>query len=281
MEYTDAGGARIPKLGLGTSQLTGSACTETIMQALAMGYQHIDTAQRYHNERAIGAGIKASNVSREEIFLTTKLSSSNLKRENVFPSVRESLRRLGVTYVDQLLIHRPHSRVPLPETLDAMSELHHDGLVDHIGVSNFTATQLQEAIRIADIPLATNQLLYHPYIDQSECLKVCVENDMALTAYSPLALGAVVTDTTLARIGHRYDKTPAQVTLRWLLQKDGVIAIPKASSHRHLAENLDIFDFSLTQRDIARINAHTADLRTRTALWLHNTVPSVMRWIAD
>lgn len=275
MEYVDAGGARIPKLGLGTWQNTGRTCTETVRTALELGYRHVDTAQAYDNERAVGDGIATADVDREDVFLTTKVWRSNLRRRDVHSSVRESLDRLGVEYVDLLLIHWPHPRVPVEETLRATCELHEAGLVKHLGVSNFTRAQLREAIEVSDVPVVTDQVLYHPYKDQSDLRSFCVENDVALTAYSPLARGAVLSDDLLVRIGERYDKTAAQVALRWLIQQEGVVAVPKASSRDHLAENLAVFDFSLDEEEVARIDERSGGLGMR----LLNLLPSLVRRI--
>lgn len=273
MEYFEGPTARIPKLGLGTWQNTGRQCQRTVETALELGYRHIDTAQAYENEEAVGAGIAAADVPRDEMFLTTKLWRSNLRAPAVSSSVRASLDRLGVATVDLLLIHWPHPRVPLAETLGAMSDLKADGLVKHLGVSNFTATQLTDAIELADDPLVTNQVLYHPYKDQSRLLEVCRANNVALTAYSPLARGAVLDDAVLARIASHYDKSPVQVALRWLLQQTGVVAIPKASSRAHLAENLAVFDFTLTDAEMAAIDNRQPSLGRR----LRNLLPGVMR----
>ncbi|WP_121823038.1 aldo/keto reductase [Halostella salina] len=273
METVDAGGASIPKLGLGTWQNTGETCTETVRTALELGYRHVDTAEAYDNQAAVGEGIAASSVDRESVFLTTKVWRSNLRGEEVRESLRGSLDELGVDYVDLLLIHWPHPRVPVAETLQAMADLRDDGLVRHIGVSNFTRSQLREAMAVADAPIVANQVLYHPYKDQSALREYCVENDVALTAYSPLARGSVLDDDLLARIGERYDSTAAQVALRWLVQQDGVVAIPKSTSRDHLQENLAAFEISLTDAEMARIDDRSGSLGVR----LRNRLPSLVR----
>ncbi|UPV76468.1 aldo/keto reductase (plasmid) [Halorussus limi] len=273
MEYVETGGARIPKLGLGTWQNTGSECTETVRTALDLGYRHVDTAQAYDNEAAVGEGIARAEVDRDEVFLTTKVWRSNLRYDDVLDSVRDSLDRLGVEYVDLLLAHWPHPRVPVAETLEAMTELRESGAVKNVGVSNFTLSQLREARGVADVPLVANQVLYHPYKDQSDLQRYCATNGVALVAYSPLARGDVLSDDLLERIGDRYDKTAAQVALRWLLQQDGVVAIPKASSRAHLEQNADVFDFSLTDEEAARIDDRTGSPKVR----LRNCLPSLVR----
>jgi 2,5-diketo-D-gluconate reductase B len=273
MEYVEAGGARIPKLGVGTWQNTGESCAETVETALDLGYRHIDTAQAYDNEELVGEGIEAADVDREDVFLTTKVWRSDLRYDDVHESVHESLERLGVDAVDLLLIHWPHPRVPVSETLEAMTELQEEGLVTHIGVANFTADQLEAAIEVADSPIVTNQVLYNPLKDQSDLLSVCAETDVSLTAYSPLARGAVIGDDLLGGIGDQYDKSAVQVALRWLVQQEGVVAIPKASSRDHLEDNIAVFDFSLTDDEMARIHDRKPGLKRR----LFNRLPGLMR----
>lgn len=269
----DVQGASIPKLGLGTWQNTGEQCAETVQTALELGYRHIDTAQAYDNEQQVGRGLAAADVDREHVFLTTKVWRSNLRDEDVRTSVRESLDKLDTGYADLLLIHWPHPRVPVEETLNAMADLRDDGLVSHLGVSNFTTAQLQQAREVAGVPLVTNQILYNAVKDQSELLGNCQENDVALSAYSPLAHGDLIRDDMLASIGESYDKSAAQVALRWLVQQDGVVAIPKATSRDHLESNLAVFDFELTDGEMQRIRGRTPGLGRR----LRNRLPSVMR----
>jgi len=273
MEYVEAGDATIPKLGLGTWQNTGDTCTETVRTALELGYRHVDTAEAYDNQAAVGEGIASSSVDREDVFLTTKVWRSNLRADEVRESLRESRDELGVDYVDLLLIHWPHPRVPVDETLGAMADLRDEGLVRHLGVSNFTRSQLREAIAVADAPIVANQVLYHPYKDQSALREFRADNDVALTAYSPLARGSVLDDDLLVRIGERYDRTAAQVALRWLVQQDGVVAIPKSTSRDHLQQNLEAFEFSLTDDEMARIHERSGGVGVR----LRNRLPSLMR----
>jgi len=273
MEYVEAGGATIPKLGLGTWQNTGPTCTETVRTALDLGYRHVDTAQAYDNEREVGKGIAQSDVDREDIFLTTKLWRSNLRRGDVRSSVEESLEKLGVDAVDLLLIHWPHPRVPVAETLDAMAALREEGLVEHLGVSNFTRAQLADAREAVEAPIVADQVLYHPYKDQSGLREYCREEGMALTAYSPLARGDVLDDPVLSEIGASYDRSAPQVALRWLVQQAGVVAIPKTTSRDHLAANLAVFDFELTDEEMARVDTLTGSIRRRLA----NRSPGLMR----
>jgi 2,5-diketo-D-gluconate reductase B len=273
MEYVERGGAEIPVLGLGTWQNTGDSCTESVRTALDAGYRHIDTAQVYGNEREVGRGIAQSGVDREEVFLTTKVWRSDLARGDVRESVEASLEKLNVDSVNLLLAHWPHPRVPAAETLSAMADLRDDGLTEHVGVSNYTASQLRSAQREVDVPILTDQVLYHPYKDQSAVQAVCDDIDAALTAYSPLARGAVLSDDLLADIGRQYDKSAAQVALRWLTQQDGVVAIPKATSREHIEANLGALDFELAADEMASIDDHTGSLSVR----LRNRLPALMR----
>ena len=175
------------------------------------GYRHVDTTEFYDNERGVGAALADADVDREEVFLTTKVWRTNLHRGDVRPAVEGSLDRLGVDYVDLLPAHWPHPRVPAAETLDAMTGLRREGLVRHVGVSNFTRSQLAEALSVAGVPIVTNHVLYNPFVDRSDLRAYCAANDVALTAYSPLATGEVVENAVLQRIGRRHGKTAAQV----------------------------------------------------------------------
>ncbi|NLV14990.1 aldo/keto reductase [Haloarcula argentinensis] len=255
MDEIQIQGTSVPALGLGTWQLTGQTCRETVETALEMGYRHIDTAQAYGNERQVGLGIEAATVDRENVFLTTKLDGSNRDERSVRRSTRESLNKLGTDYLDLLLIHWPNTpwMASLSETLGAMNDLVEEGLVRHIGVSNFSPALLDEARDSSSAPIFTDQVQYHPYWDQRKLLDYCRIHDVLLTAYSPLARGGVLDDPALVQIGNKYGKSPAQVALRWLLQQDGVAAIPKASSREHLEANMAVFDFELTDAEMERI----------------------------
>ncbi|MCJ0621072.1 aldo/keto reductase [Haloarcula hispanica] len=255
MDDIQVQGTSVPALGLGTWQLTGQSCRETVETALEMGYRHIDTAQAYGNERQVGLGMDAAAVDREDVFLTTKLDGSNRDERSVRRSTRESLNKLGTDYIDLLLIHWPNTpwMASLSETLGAMNDLVEEGLVRHIGVSNFSPSLLDKARDISAAPIFTDQVQYHPYWDQRKLLDYCRIHDVLLTAYSPLARGGVLDDPALVQVGNRYGKSPAQVALRWLVQQDGVAAIPKASSRDHLEANMAVFDFELTDAEMERI----------------------------
>jgi diketogulonate reductase-like aldo/keto reductase len=270
MEPVTVQGVEVPALGLGTARMEGEECRRAVETALDLGYRHVDTAQMYENEAAVGAAIRDHDVSRDDVFLVTKVHPSNLAREDVFDSFEASLDRLGLEYVDLLLIHAPRSYADVGETLGAMNELQESGSVDHVGVSNFSVEQLEDAIAASPTPILTDQVEYHPYSEQSDLLSFCIEEDVLLTAYSPLGKGKVVGDDTLAEIGERYDRTPSQVALRWLLQQENVAAIPKASSEEHLRENAAVFDFELTNEEMEAVFELQGGLldRLRSALGL-------------
>src|SRR4051812_26176445 len=171
MQVTEANGARIPAIGLGTWELRGRTCARIVEQALRLGYRHIDTAQMYNNERDVGEGVRASGVSRAEVFLTTKIGPTHFAPNDLLRSVKESLFKLRMTEVDLLLLHWPNPRVPLSETLDGLAQARQTGLAKHIGVSNFNVALMEEAVATSTQPLACNQVEYHPYLDQTKVLE--------------------------------------------------------------------------------------------------------------
>lgn len=253
MEATTVGSAEIPAVGLGTWRLTGEQCRETVRTALELGYRHIDTAQEYGNERQVGAALRDSDVDREDVFVTTKLGRGNRGYDDVRRSTEESLAKLGTDHVDLLLIHWPDLTTPLRETLAAMNGLVEEGKVRHLGVSNFGIDRLDRARELSEHGIVTNQVQYNPYWSQTELLDYCRIHDVAVTAYSPLAHGGVLEDPVLAEVGERYDKTAAQVAIRWLVQQPNVLTVPKATSREHLASNLDVFDFELSDEEMERV----------------------------
>lgn len=242
----------VPALGFGTWMLTEEACREAVSDALRIGYRHIDTAQSYDNETAVGEALAGSGIPRRELFITTKVWWENLQRGEAIQSTDESLRRLQLDYVDMLLIHWPNLDLPLDEPLDAFETLRKDGKVRHLGVSNFPPKLFLKAIERA--PVVCNQVEYHPFLGQDELLEICRDRRLLLTAYAPLARGAVLEDPVLQEIGRRHDKSPAQVALRWLLQQDRVAAIPKAARPEHRRSNFDVFDFELSIEEMKRIH---------------------------
>lgn len=254
MEYVEVQGEQVPALGLGTWQIEGKRCEKAVKNALDIGYRHIDTAQAYGNEKHVGDGIKNSDTNREDIWLTTKIWRSNFGYRDVKSSFKNSLEKLQTDYVDLLLIHWPHREIPFEETLRAMNELIDEGKVRNIGISNFNRSQIKKASEVSESSLLTNQVEHHPFLSQKKVLEECYRRDMMLTAYSPLARGEVLGNPVLEKIGEKYGKSEAQVALRWLIQKENVSAIPKASTRAHQEENFQIFDFKLKDSDIEEIN---------------------------
>lgn len=254
MEYVELQDAKVPALGLGTWQMKGRECREAVESALDIGYRHIDTAQAYGNEEQVGKAIADSGVDRDDLWLTTKVWRSNFRTGDVRSSFQKSLEKLGTDYVDLLLVHWPSREIPFEETLGAMADIVDEGGARNIGISNFTAAQMEEAEEVCDRKLLTNQVEYHPFLSQDAVLEKCRKMDMMLTAYSPIARGDVIGNGTLERIGGRYGKSPAQVALRWLVQQENVAAIPKASTRSHQVDNFDIFDFSLDSEEMEQVS---------------------------
>jgi 2,5-diketo-D-gluconate reductase B len=253
MQFVEANGANIPAIGLGTWELRGRTCARLVEQAIKLGYRHIDTAQIYDNEREVGDGLRASGVKRDDVFVTTKVWSTHFAPNDLERSTKESLAKLRLSEVDLLLLHWPNPQVPLPETLGALAQVRKLGMARHIGVSNFTMALIEEAVAACPEPLACDQVEYHPYLDQTKVLDACARHGMALVAYSPVAKGRIKNDQVLAQIGQVHGKTAAQVCLRWLVQQN-VAAIPRTSRIERLSENIDIFDFALSEEEMRLIS---------------------------
>jgi 2,5-diketo-D-gluconate reductase B len=260
-----AQGTELPRIGLGTWQLDGRAAEDGVRDALEIGYRHIDTARAYGNEAEVGAGMVASGVGREEIFLTTKVGPSDAERGRFKRAAEQSLRALGTDYVDLLLLHWPSENVPLEDTMQALQELRDEQKIRHAGVSNFPARMLERALEITE--LLADQVEYHPFLSQDALVDMVARRDMTLTAYSPLARGKVARDPVLQEIAAERGRSPGQIALRWLIEQPNVTAVPKASSHERRAENLDILDFELTDRDRERIAALSKDDRQIDPSW--------------
>lgn len=254
MQFVEAGGARIPAVGLGTWALSGRVCARVVQQALRLGYRHIDTAEMYDNEREVGEGLRASGVRRDDVFVTTKVWHTHLAPPELARAAKESLVRLRLSEVDLLLIHWPNSRIPLSETVGALCKVKSDGYARHIGISNFTPALVDEAVKLASEPLVAHQIEWHPYLDQTEVVEASRRHGLAITAYSPIARGRAAVDKVLATIGMMYGKTAGQVSLRYLVQQ-GAIVIPRTSKVERLSENIAIFDFSLSPAEMTEIAA--------------------------
>ncbi len=257
------GELEIPALGLGTWPMKGEECAAAVANGVSMGYRHVDTAAYYGNEEAVGAGLRSGSARREDVFLTTKVWHDNLAAEALLESAAESLKRLGTDYVDLLLVHWPTRDVPLEETVAGLLQARQRGYTRAIGVSNFPSDLLREAQSLAGGTLVTNQVEYHPFLSQKTLLKAVDELKITLTAYQPIAGGAVFENETIREIAAMHGRTPVQITLRWLLQQDQVIAIPKSSDPTRLLANRDVFDFSLTEDEMGAISALGSPLGRR------------------
>jgi 2,5-diketo-D-gluconate reductase B len=250
MHYVEANGARIPALGLGTWDLRGAVCAETVEQALRLGYRHIDTAEMYGNEKEVGEGLHASGVTRDDVFITTKVWPDNLAPADLERATKNSLARLRLESVDLLLIHWPNPRISLAGTISALCRMREAGFARNIGISNFTVPLIEEAVRLATAPVVTNQIEWHPFLDQSKV--AAGRHGLSVTAYSPIARGRAARDAALGKIGNRHGKTAGQVSLRFLVQ-EGAIVIPRTSRRERLAENMAIFDFALDAGEMEEI----------------------------
>lgn len=255
MKFVTANGAKIPALGFGTFRMPGAEVLEIVPKAIDQGFRHIDTAQIYGNEAQVGAAVAGSGVARSDIFLTTKVWVDKYPHDAFVKSVDESLKKLATDHVDLLLLHWPNDAVPLAEQIGTLNEVRKAGKTRHIGVSNFNTRLMAEAIRLSEAPLVTNQVEYHPYLDQTPVLEAARKAGMSVTAYYAMADGKVIDDPLLRRIGSRYGKSAAQVVLRWLVQQDDVVALTKTATLSRLPENFDIFDFELSAEEMAAISA--------------------------
>ena len=254
MQTVSANGANIPVLGFGTFRMPGPDVLRIVPQAIRLGFRHIDTAQIYRNEAQVGEAIEASGVARSDIFLTTKVWVDNYKHDDFLASVDESLKKLRTDYVDLLLLHWPSSGVPLAEQIGALNAVKKAGKVRNIGVSNFNTALMAKSVELSQASLATNQIEYHPYLDQSKVLDAARATGMSVTAYYAMADGKVPNEPLLKDIGARHGKTAAQVVLRWLIQQKDVITLSKTATESRLKENIDIFDFDLSSDEMASIH---------------------------
>ena len=258
-------GARLPRLGFGTWLMQGDDAYDGVRDALEIGYRHIDTARAYENEEEVGRAIADSGVDREELWITTKIWTSDFRAGKLEAAAEDSLRNLRVDHVDLLLLHWPNPEVPFEEPLQALAGLREQGRIGHAGVSSFPAGMFGRALEVA--PLLADQVEYHPFLRQDALLAACAAADATLTAYSPLAHGEVPKDATLTEIGAAHGKSAGQVALRWLLDQPAVTTVPKASSHARRLENFEVLDFELTDADRERMAALPKERRTADPPW--------------
>ena len=257
-DITLASGHAIPQLGLGTWLLRGKQCQAVVEEALELGYTHLDTAWMYQNQDAIGRTLKEVGADRDRLFITSKIWHSHLEYEAALEQMEEILRDLRTGYVDLLLIHHPGQGVPVERTLAAFEKIHRAGRARSIGISNFSIEQTDKARAATGLPICTNQVEYHLRHNREKLRRHCHAHDVVLTAHRPLAQGELARDKALKQVAAEHGKTPAQVAMKWLLQKDMVV-IPKASSTAHLRANLDLFDWQLGAEEMARLDAVGSD----------------------
>ncbi len=252
-------GNEIPILGIGTWQLTGKECEESIEIALGTGYRHIDTADIYGNHKEVGNAIKKSSVPRSELFITSKVWRDNLRKGEVIESLKRSLVELSLDYLDLLLVHWPNKTIPIEESMEAMMELKEEKLINSFGVSNFTIKHIKKILE-SGFEISNNQVEFHPSLYQKELLEFCKDNKIVLTAYSPIARGRDLEISEIKRIAEEIGTGPAEVILSWLTDKD-IVVIPKASSQKHIESNLKSLEIKLTPEQIETIDNLNADER--------------------
>lgn len=249
-----ANGVEMPRLGLGVWKAKdGEEVQNAVKAAIQTGYRLIDTAAVYKNEEGVGKAIKESGVSREDLFITTKVWNDDQGYDSTLQAFEESRKKLGLEYIDLYLIHWP-VKGKYKETWKALEKLYEDGLVKAIGVSNFQVHHLKDLLSDAKVKPMVNQVEFHPYLTQKELLSYCNEENIQLEAWSPLMQGEVVRVDVIKELAEKYGKTPAQIVLRWDLQH-GVVTIPKSVKEHRIRENADVFDFELSQEDMDKLDA--------------------------
>ena len=252
MQVVEAHGCRIPQIGLGTMTLKGDICVQAVRTALQLGYRHIDTAWFYGNEKEVGEGLRQSGVKNEDIILCTKVRETHLEPDKFRQSLDESLANLKLPYVDLLLIHWNNKDIPFKTSIGALCKAKKDGFAKHVGVANFTSKMLDEAWAVTTEPLVCNQIEVHPFINQDKVLAASKKHGMAIVAYVPIARGKVPGAEVLEKIGKAHGKTAAQVSLRYLVQL-GCCSIPRTATPAHMKENLEVFDFKLSDAEMAEL----------------------------
>lgn len=245
----------IPDIGLGVYlNFRPDQCRSSVENGIDIGYRHIDTAQFYTNERWVGEAINNVSVDRDELFVATKVWQDHLYHDGVIDSTIASLAQLDVDTVDLLYVHWPAESYEPVETLGAFNQLVDEGKVDHIGVSNFTLDQWKEAVEVSDAPILANQVEMHVLLQQDELVEYAQDNGLYVVAYAPLGQKRILDDPLLEDVAEKYGATTAQVALAYLIQKDNVIAIPKATGRAHLEENFAALDLDLEDEDVDRID---------------------------
>lgn len=255
MESLQTQGISVPRLGLGTFRLQGDACRAAVERALGLGYRHIDTAEMYGNEEAVGAAVAASGLARKDIHITTKVWNENLAPDAIRRSFDASLKKLRTDQVDLYLVHWPAKSMNMPAMFETLMKLKDEGRTRAIGVANFNVALLKTVVETIKAPIACNQVEYHVMLDQTLLRRYMNAKSIPLVAYCPLAQGRVASDETLMGIGRKHSATAAQVALKWLLDQEGVAAIPKASRAESQMSNLDALKLTLDDDDRRAIAA--------------------------
>ena len=255
MDDLQSQGISLPRLGLGTFRMQGDVCRAAVESALGLGYRHIDTAEMYGNEDAIGAAIAASGVARKDLHVTTKVWNENLAPDAIRRAFDASLKKLRLDHVDLYLVHWPAKNMNLPAMFETLIKLKQQGRTRAIGVANFNIALLKTVVEQIKAPIACNQIEYHVFLDQTPVRNYLAAKSIPLVAYCPLAQGRVASDQTLMAIGGKHGATAAQVALKWLLDQDGVAAIPKTSRAESQKANLDALHIGLDDEDRAAIAA--------------------------
>jgi methylglyoxal/glyoxal reductase len=254
-------GIPIPRIGFGVYQiLPGKITTNAVKYALKVGYRHIDTAKIYGNESDVGKAIGESDLRREDVFVTTKVWNSDQGYDSTLKAFEGSLKRLGLSYVDLYLIHWPVEK-KIIETWKAMTQLLKNDKVRAVGVSNYSVNELNETIQNSDIIPAINQVEFHPFLYHKELLEFCKKNSIQVEAYSPLTRGKRLKDPDLIEMAKKYNKTSAQILVRWSLQHD-LVVIPKSSHEERILENSQVFDYNIDQKDMSVLDSLNENLRT-------------------
>src|SRR5450755_1054671 len=255
MEHLQTQGISLPRLGLGTYRMQGDVCRAAVESALGLGYRHIDTAEMYGNEDAVGAALAASHIPRKEVHVTTKVWHENLAPDAIRKAFDTSLKKLRLDQVDLYLVHWPSKNMNLPAMFETLLKLKEEGLTRAIGVANFNLALLKAVVEEIKAPIACNQIEYHVMLDQTPVRKYLAARSIPLVAYCPLAQGRAASDATLMAIGRKHGASAAQVALKWLLDQDGVAAIPKASRRESQKANLDALHVGLDDEDRQAIAA--------------------------
>lgn len=248
-------GIEMPKIGFGTSLIEGEECINNIKLALQAGYRHIDTASAYKNEIYIGQAIKESNIAREEIFVTSKVWKDSMGYENTIKSFNNSLQNLGLEYIDLFLIHWPRNNDEKLniDTWKALEDLYKQKKVRAIGLSNFLKHHLEIILNNCEIVPMVDQLEFHPGLTRQETLNFCKEKNIVVEAWAPLGKGKMLQNEELVRITNKYNKSVAQICIKWCLQND-VVPLPKTTNWNRMLENKDVFDFTISDEDMKFIN---------------------------